>query len=203
MAFSEAELQSRLAQEKVKDGVMSASLVWDGPAGLQIHALIHAPGFAVKTLMLTCSPCTHEISLFNPKGISSSSYPKADPGCGGYMAAKGNGGLYGKVQPVAKPLQHIVWTDPIPGKYVIKIKYFCPNGPDAKFTCFLNKDGKLTKKSGRLTWTSTMKAFEFTVEKGARAAAAPKVEAKAKAKGKAKEKAKAKAKGGVKRTISK
>jgi len=155
LALDLGQLKKRLTREKAQTGDMTASLIWNDPADLDLHCQIEVKG----------RKNTEEIYYGNRKA------------CNGYLDVDMNVSTSGKKFSL-EPVENIFWKNPLPGKYEIYVdcagmntddkrwggKYNKDNRP-IPFKVFLNKDGKMQtfsavwKEGGK----SKIVAYKFSI----------------------------------------
>jgi len=155
LALDLGTLKKRLSREKAQSGDITASLIWNDPADLDLHCDIEVKGRKNK----------ETIYYGNKKA------------CNGHLDVDMNVSTSGKGFSL-EPVENIFWKNPLPGKYEVWVDCACTNSDDKKwnakytkdyrpipFKVFLNKDGKMQTFSG--VWQEGRKAkivaYKFSI----------------------------------------
>lgn len=151
MSLDLGELKKRLSREKAQTGAMTASLIWNDPADLDLHA---------------------EVTF--KSGASEHIFYGHKKAAGGHLDVDMN------VRPGGKrfslhPVENIYWKNPPGGNYRIWV-HNCRNNTDTKrfpaftndkrkvpFKVYFNKDGKMQNFSGQCGERKDVPCFKFAI----------------------------------------
>jgi len=151
MSLDLGELKKRLSREKAQGGAITASLIWNDPADLDLHAKVKLK-----------SGKTEEI--FH-------SFKKA---AGGHLDVDMNFKTSGKGFSL-HPVENIYWKSPPGGVYEIIVENYSTNTDPKKwpgftnhkrkvpFKVFLNKDNKVQSAAGALADRGRKVCFKFKI----------------------------------------
>eukprot|EP00418_Pyrodinium_bahamense_P023788 CAMPEP_0179130846 /NCGR_PEP_ID=MMETSP0796-20121207/62134_1 /TAXON_ID=73915 /ORGANISM="Pyrodinium bahamense, Strain pbaha01" /LENGTH=442 /DNA_ID=CAMNT_0020829757 /DNA_START=3 /DNA_END=1327 /DNA_ORIENTATION=+ len=155
LALDLGALNSRLSREGAQSGDITASLIWNDPADLDLHAEIKVKGKG------------NAVHLFYGNKKAANGYLDVD------MNVQDSGKKFS-----LEPVENIFWKSPPGGHYRIFVTNACTKSSDTKwdgkfsdpkrsidFKVFLNKDGEMQTFSG--CWKpgdSEITCFEFDLD---------------------------------------
>lgn len=156
MSLDLGELKKRLGREKAQSGNITASLIWNDPSDLDLHAYVQAG---------TSGP--DHIFYGNKKAA------------GGHLDVDMNVKLAGKGHSL-QPVENIYWKNAPGGKYTIFVTNARTNtdptrwpqpqykDPNRKipFKVYLNKDGKIKSFAGKIKHRGPINCFKFSIAGG-------------------------------------